>query len=76
MNNLRSFQVINRTMAAVTVSTTALGVLAMVGERPSLPEVISWLDMETLLLLFSMMLLVAIMAEMGIFPPLRHIGRH
>lgn len=54
-------------MAAVLVSTTALATLAIAGERPTLPELISWLDMETLLLLFSMMLLVAIMAETGMF---------
>ncbi|KAM3955656.1 P protein-like [Aphomia sociella] len=61
------FEIINRTMAAILISTTALATLALAGERPSLPEVISWLDMETLLLLFSMMLLVAIMAETGMF---------
>lgn len=62
-----TFQIINRTMAAIIVSTTSIAVLALVGERPSLPEIISWLDVETLLLLFSMMVLVAIMAETGIF---------
>ncbi|XP_047513220.1 P protein-like [Pieris napi] len=61
------FEIINRTMAALLVSTTSLAALALVGQRPSLPEVISWLDVETLLLLFSMMILVAIMAETGIF---------
>ncbi|KAJ8706343.1 hypothetical protein PYW08_010969 [Mythimna loreyi] len=61
------FEVINRTMAAVIISTTSLAVLSLAGERPSLPELISWLDVETLLLLFSMMLLVAIMAETGLF---------
>ncbi|XP_050665016.1 P protein-like [Leptidea sinapis] len=61
------FEVINRTMAALIVSTTSLAALALVGERPTLPEIISWLDVETLLLLFSMMILVAIMAETGIF---------
>jgi len=30
-------------------------------------ELISWIDMDTLLLLFSMMVLVAIIAETGIF---------
>ncbi|KAH9645369.1 hypothetical protein HF086_011133 [Spodoptera exigua] len=55
------------TMAAVLISTTALAVLSIAGERPTLPELISWLDVETLLLLFSMMLLVSIMAETGLF---------
>ncbi|CAG9576987.1 unnamed protein product [Danaus chrysippus] len=61
------FEVINRTMAAVLISTTSLAILSIIGERPSLPELISWLDVETLLLLFSMMILVAIMAETGMF---------
>lgn len=30
-------------------------------------ELISWIDVDTLLLLFSMMVLVAIVAETGIF---------
>jgi Na+/H+ antiporter NhaD/arsenite permease-like protein len=30
-------------------------------------ELISWIDVETLLLLFSMMMLVAILSETGIF---------
>ncbi|XP_073965401.1 P protein-like isoform X2 [Choristoneura fumiferana] len=61
------FEVINRTLAAIVVSTLSLSVLALLGARPSLPELISWLDVETLLLLLSMMLLVAIMAETGMF---------
>ncbi|CAH2101649.1 unnamed protein product [Euphydryas editha] len=61
------FEVINRTMAAIIVSTCSLAALALVGERPTLMELITWLDIETLLLLFSMMILVAIMAETGIF---------
>lgn len=61
------FEVINRTMAAITVSTSSLAALALVGERPTLTEIVSWLDVETLLLLFSMMILVAIMAETGLF---------
>ncbi|KAL0858846.1 hypothetical protein ABMA27_011299 [Loxostege sticticalis] len=61
------FEIINRTMAAILVSTTALATLSIAGLRPTLPEVISWLDVETLLLLFSMMLLVSIMAETGMF---------
>ncbi|CAH0404442.1 unnamed protein product [Chilo suppressalis] len=64
------FEVINRTMAAILVSASALGVLSAVGERPTLQELVSWLDVETLLLLFSMMLLVAIMAETGMFDSL------
>ena len=36
-------------------------------QRPTMAELISWIDVETLLLLFSMMVLVAIFSETGIF---------
>lgn len=36
-------------------------------QRPTMAELISWIDVETLLLLFSMMMLVAILSETGIF---------
>ncbi|CAH0699508.1 unnamed protein product [Spodoptera exigua] len=61
------FEIVNRTIAALLSSTLAVGVLALCGARPTLPELVSWLDVETLLLLFSMMLLVAILAETGLF---------
>lgn len=49
------------------VSTTSIAVLALVGERPTMLEILSWMDVETLLLLFSMMLLVTLLAETGVF---------
>lgn len=61
------FEVVNRTIAALLCSSLAIAVLALCGARPTLPELVSWLDMETLLLLFSMMILVAILAETGLF---------
>ncbi|KAJ8707733.1 hypothetical protein PYW07_011410 [Mythimna separata] len=61
------FEVVNRTIAALLSSSLAVAVLALAGERPTLSELVSWLDVETLLLLFSMMLLVAILAETGLF---------
>lgn len=61
------FEIVNRTIAALLSSSLAVGVLALCGARPTLPELVSWLDVETLLLLFSMMLLVAILAETGLF---------
>ncbi|XP_059056500.1 P protein-like isoform X2 [Achroia grisella] len=61
------FEIVNRTIAALLSSTLGVGVLALNGARPSLDELVSWLDVETLLLLFSMMILVAILAETGLF---------
>ncbi|XP_063545594.1 P protein-like [Cydia strobilella] len=60
------FEIVNRTIAALLSSSLSVGVLALTGSRPSLPELVSWLDVETLLLLLSMMLLVAILAETGL----------
>ncbi|XP_045528917.1 P protein-like isoform X1 [Pieris brassicae] len=61
------FEIVNRTIAALLSSSLGIAVLAINGTRPTLPELISWLDSETLLLLFSMMILVAILAETGLF---------
>lgn len=36
-------------------------------ERPPMTLVMSWIDIETLLLLFGMMILVAILSETGVF---------
>lgn len=36
-------------------------------ERPTMSVVMSWIDTETLLLLFGMMIIVAVLAETGAF---------
>lgn len=54
-------------IAAIIASTTAIAILALMNERPTMPEIMSWIDVETLLLLFGMMILVAILSETGIF---------
>jgi P protein len=36
-------------------------------ERPTMALIISWIDVETLLLLFGMMILVAVLSETGVF---------
>lgn len=48
-------------------STLSLGMLAALNDRPTHHEIIGWIDVETILLLFSMMILVAIMSETGVF---------
>lgn len=32
-----------------------------------MPELVSWIDVDTLLLIFSMMILVGVFAETGVF---------
>ncbi|XP_037028039.1 P protein-like [Bradysia coprophila] len=61
------WDVVHRTFAAIIASTLALSVLAILHQKPSMEEIIGWIDVETLLLLFGMMLLVAILSETGVF---------
>lgn len=61
------WEVVNRTFAAIIASTMAIGILAALDERPPMTEIMGWIDVETLLLLFGMMILVAILSETGIF---------
>ncbi|KAL6260959.1 hypothetical protein P5V15_008487 [Pogonomyrmex californicus] len=61
------FEVVHRALAAMLASTMSIAILAALNERPSMDELISWIDVDTLLLLFSMMVLVAIIAETGVF---------
>lgn len=61
------FEVVHRTLAAMLASTMSIAILAALNERPSMGELISWIDIDTLMLLFSMMILVAVVAETGIF---------
>lgn len=61
------WEVVHRTFAALIASTLALGILAAMNEKPTMGELMGWIDVETLLLLFGMMILVAILSETGIF---------
>ncbi|XP_011869855.1 PREDICTED: P protein isoform X2 [Vollenhovia emeryi] len=61
------FEVVHRALAAMLASTMSIAMLAALNERPTMDELISWIDIDTLLLLFSMMVLVAIIAETGVF---------
>lgn len=61
------WELVHRTFAAMIASTMSIGVLAYLNERPAMTLIMSWIDIETLLLLFGMMILVAILSETGIF---------
>lgn len=39
----------------------------MLHDRPMMGEVITWIDCEALLLIFSMMVLIAILSDTGFF---------
>ncbi|XP_069006064.1 P protein [Embiotoca jacksoni] len=61
------FEIVHRTLAAMLGSLAALAALAIIGDRPSLANVVEWIDYETLALLFGMMVMVAIFSETGFF---------
>ncbi|TMW50376.1 hypothetical protein DOY81_004530 [Sarcophaga bullata] len=61
------WEFINRTLASVIASTLAIGILAALDARPCTETILKWLDVETLMLLFGMMILVAILSESGVF---------
>lgn len=61
------FDLTDQTFAALLVATTAIGVLCLLNHRPSLKKIIEWIDMETLMLLFGMMVMVSIISETGLF---------
>ncbi|GFS45490.1 p protein [Trichonephila inaurata madagascariensis] len=61
------FELVHQTLAAMIGATVAVSCLALVGERPSSMEILTWMDVETLKLLFGMMVLVSILSETGFF---------
>lgn len=64
---LIAFEVTERTFSALLTSTLALGFLGAMNDRPTLSEIISWMNMSTIMLLFAMMILVAILGDTGFF---------
>lgn len=62
-----TFELAHRTVVAMIAATLAIAVLATLNERPSLDIIITWVDIETLTLLFSMMVIVSILSETGAF---------
>eukprot|EP01060_Flectonema_neradi_P009791 TRINITY_DN1698_c1_g3_i1.p1 TRINITY_DN1698_c1_g3~~TRINITY_DN1698_c1_g3_i1.p1 ORF type:complete len:865 (+),score=159.23 TRINITY_DN1698_c1_g3_i1:93-2687(+) len=61
------FELVDRTLSAMIGSFVALTVLGVVKERPNLETVINWIDFETVLLLFGMMVMVRIFSLTGVF---------
>ncbi|KAL4230875.1 protein kinase [Mactra antiquata] len=61
------FDLVHRTLAAILGSLAAIAVMSAFGSRPPLEKIMTWLDVETLSLLFGMMIIVAIFSETGFF---------
>ena len=60
-------EIIHRTVAAMLGSFITLGVLSALNKRPPLSQIILWIDFETVMLLFGMMIIVGVLAETGAF---------
>ncbi|XP_031624737.1 P protein-like isoform X2 [Contarinia nasturtii] len=67
LNVLIISEVVHRTLAALLAAFASIGTLAALQDRPSMDDMIKWIDYETLLLIFSMMVMVAILIDTGIF---------
>ncbi|XP_060603939.1 P protein-like isoform X2 [Ruditapes philippinarum] len=61
------FDLVHRTLAAILGSLATVAVMSAFGLRPTLEKIMTWLDVETLSLLFGMMIIVAIFSETGFF---------
>ncbi|GAB0099741.1 P protein isoform X1 [Sergentomyia squamirostris] len=61
------WEIVNRTFATLIMSTLAVAILAGLDDRPQFVEIIQWLDIETIMLLFSMMIFVSVLTETGVF---------
>eukprot|EP00731_Ephydatia_muelleri_P031093 Em0022g607a len=63
---LIGFELADRALAAIIGSTATLATLAMLHKRPSLEEVISWINTDTICLLVGMMMLVDVFSQTGL----------
>ncbi|XP_044175790.1 P protein-like isoform X1 [Acropora millepora] len=61
------FELVHRATAAMLGSLGALAALSYVNKRPPLQTILTWVQWETLALLFGMMILVAVFAKTGFF---------
>lgn len=61
------FEFVHRAIAAMLGALASLACLSIRNKRPSFETIISWVEWETLSLLFGMMILVAIFAKSGFF---------
>lgn len=61
------FELVHRTVAALVGSFVALALVSRFSERPSLEGVVAMIDIETIALLFGMMVMVGIFSTTGFF---------
>lgn len=67
MYTLMIFELIHRTIAALIGAVLAIAAYDCLIELASMEEIIDWEDLETLSLLFGMMIIVNVLANSGLF---------
>lgn len=48
-------------------SILAITILTLLSDRPTMSDIVTYMDMEALMLLFSMMIVVVVLTETGVF---------
>lgn len=61
------YEIVNRAFAAMMSSTAAIGLLSVLDDRPLMSDIVQWMNTETLLMVFSIMILVGFLNETGVF---------
>lgn len=67
LNILIGTEIMHRTIAAIFTAFTSIGVLAALQDRPTASDIVSSINCEPLLLIFSMMVIIAILTDVGFF---------
>ncbi|XP_067620080.1 P protein-like [Eurosta solidaginis] len=61
------FELADPTVSSMICSTFAVAILSILNPRPTFDEMVSWIDMPMLTLLFSLMIIVAVISDAGMF---------
>nr|XP_042907059.1 P protein-like [Parasteatoda tepidariorum] len=61
------FKILPQTLAAMVTAITAIAVLTIVDQRPSVHEVVGWTNLETLSLIFGILFITSMLCDTGLF---------
>eukprot|EP01062_Namystynia_karyoxenos_P022291 TRINITY_DN1853_c0_g1_i4.p1 TRINITY_DN1853_c0_g1~~TRINITY_DN1853_c0_g1_i4.p1 ORF type:complete len:914 (+),score=163.17 TRINITY_DN1853_c0_g1_i4:86-2827(+) len=67
MYTLIMLELVPKTVAAMGASLCAVATVSYLQERPDLEELVAWIDIETIGLLFGMMVMVGLLSTTGFF---------
>ncbi|XP_039486706.1 P protein [Drosophila santomea] len=57
----------DRTLCTLLITALSLALLAVLGSRPDLETIVSWVDWETMMILLGNMIMTSCMADTGLF---------